>query len=73
MQYLKKEIKSRRAAGFGKIPPEVWKTRKFDNIILQLYNAVYKQNTIEKYRKGCILSFSKKGNFEITKNYYLLL
>ena len=27
------------------IPPEVWKTREFDNILLQHCNAVYNQNT----------------------------
>ena len=29
---LKKEIKNRKAVGLDKILPEVWKTRKFDNI-----------------------------------------
>ena len=29
-----KKIKSRKAASFDKIPSEVWKTRKFDNILL---------------------------------------
>ena len=29
-----KIIKGRKAAGFDEIPPEVWKTRKFDDIHL---------------------------------------
>ena len=29
---------------------------------------MYKQNTIEKWMKICILSSSKKGNLRITKN-----
>ena len=33
----------------------MWKTRKFIDLFLQLYNVVYKQNTTEKSRKGCIL------------------
>ena len=58
-QFLKEELdivlkknKSKRAAGLNKIPPEVWKTKKFDNILLQLCNVIYKQNTIEKWTKG---------------------
>ena len=43
--------------------------RKFDDILLRLCDTVYKQNTIEKWTKGCILSFPKKNNFEIAKNY----
>ena len=49
--------------------PEVWKTRKFDDIQLQLCNAVYNQNPIEIWMKGCILPFSKKGDLRIAKNY----
>ena len=41
-----KKIKSRKAAGFNKIPLHEWKTRKFDNI-LQLCNPVYEQNNRE--------------------------
>ena len=40
-----------------------------DNIFLQLYNAMSKQNSLEKWMKGCIFSFPKKDNFGITKNY----
>ena len=43
-----KKIKSRRAAGLNGIPPEVWKTRKFDNILLRSCSAVHEKNTIEK-------------------------
>ena len=45
------KIQGRNAAGLNKIPPEVWKTRKFDEILLSLCNAIYKQNTTEKWRK----------------------
>ena len=30
---------------------------------------MYKQNTIKKWTKGCILPFPKKGNLRIIKNY----
>ena len=43
-----------------KIPPEVWKTREFDNIQLRPSNAVYNQNTIYT---------SKKGDLRLAKNY----
>ena len=64
-----KEINSRKAAGFDKIPSEVWKTREFSNIQLRHCNDVYNQNTIDGWTKGLILSFVKKGNLRITKNY----
>ena len=35
----------------------------------QSSNDVYKQNTREKWTKGCILSFSKKVNLRSAKNY----
>ena len=38
------KIKNKKAAGLDKIPPEVWKTRKFDDILLRHCNAVYNQN-----------------------------
>ena len=47
---IQKKMKSRKAAGLNKISPEVWKTRKFDDV-LQLCNAMYKQNTIEEWTK----------------------
>ena len=64
-----RKIKNRRAAELGEIPPDVWKTRKFDDLLLQYCNAVYNQNTIERWAKGYILSFLKKGDLGIAKNY----
>ena len=29
-----KKIKTRKLAGLNEIPPEIWKTREFDNILL---------------------------------------
>ena len=42
-----RKIKNRKAAGLDEIPPEVWKTREFDDILLRHCNVVYNQNTIE--------------------------
>ena len=51
------------------IPPEVWKTRQFDDILLRHCNAVYNQNIIDNCTKGCILQFPKKDNLGLAKNY----
>ena len=63
------KIKNRKAAGLDEIPSEVWKTRQFDDILLQQCNAVYNQNIIERWMKGCILPFPKKGDLGLAKNY----
>ena len=64
-----RRIKNRKAAGLDEIPPEVWKTRQFDDILLRQCNAVYSQNRIERWMKGCILPFPKKGDLGLAKNY----
>ena len=64
-----KKIKNRKAAGLDEIPPEVWKIRQFDDILLRQCNAVYSQNRIERWMKGCILPFPKKGDHGLAKNY----
>ena len=64
-----RKIKNRKAAGLDKIPPEIWKTRQFDNILLRQCNAVYNQNRIERWMKGCILPFPKKCHLRLAKNY----
>ena len=42
-----RKIKNRKAVGLDEIPPEVWKTREFDDIQLRHCSAVYNQNTID--------------------------
>ena len=64
-----RKIKNRKAAGLDEIPPEVWKTRQFDEILLRHCNAVYNQNPIDRWMKGCILPFPKKGEIGLAKNY----
>ena len=65
-----RKIKNRKAAEFDEMPPEVWKTWEFNNILLQHCNAIYNQNTIDKWTKEYILPFPKKGDFGIAKNYW---
>ena len=64
-----RKIKNRKAAGLDEIPPEVWKTRQFDDILLWHCNAVYNQNPIDRWMKGCILPFPKKDDLGLAKNY----
>ena len=64
-----RKIKNRKAAGLDEIPPEVRKTRQFNDILLRQCNAVYNQNRIERWMKGCILPFPKKGDLGLAKNY----
>ena len=64
-----RKIKNRKAAGLDKIPPEVWKTRQFDDILLRQCNTVYNQNRIERWMKGCILPFPKKGDLGLAMTY----
>ena len=64
-----RKIKNKKAAGLDEIPPEVWKTRQFDDILLPHCNAVYNQNPIDRWTKGCILAFPKKGDLGLAKNY----
>ena len=47
----------------------VWKKREFDDILLRYCNTVYNQNTIDRWTKGCIPPFPKKGDLRIAKNY----
>ena len=64
------KIKNTKAADLNKIPPGVWKTRKFNDLLLWYYNAVYNQNTIERWTKGCILPFPREGDLGNAKNYF---
>ena len=64
-----RKIKNRKAAGLDEIPPEVWKITQFDDILLRHCNAVYNQNLIDRWMKGCIPPFPKKGDLGLAKNY----
>ena len=54
------KIKNRKAAGLDEMSPEVWKTRKFNDLLLQYCNTVYNQNTIERWTKSGILTFPQE-------------
>ena len=64
-----RKIKSRKTAGLDEITPEVSKPRQFDDILLRHCIPVYNQNTIDRWMKGCILPFPKKGDLGLAKNY----
>ena len=64
-----RKIKNRKAVGLVGIPPEVWKTRQFDDILLRQCNAVKNQNPIDRWMKGCILPFPKKDDLGLAMNY----
>ena len=64
-----RKIKNGKAAGLDEIPPEVWKTRQFDDILPRHCNAVYDQNPIDRWKKGCFLPFPTKGDLGLAKNY----
>ena len=66
---IQRKIKNRKAAGLDEIPQEAWKTREFNDILLRYCNAVYNQNTIDRWTKSCFFLFSKKGDLIIAKNY----
>ena len=66
---IMKKIKNRKAAGLDEIPPEEWKTRKLDDILLRHCNSIYNQNPIDRWVKGWILPFPIKGDLRLTKNY----
>ena len=64
-----KKMKNKKAAGLDEIPPEVWKTGKFNDLLLYYCNAVYNEHVIQSWMKGCILPFPKKGDLSLTNNY----
>ena len=43
-----RKIKNRKAAGLNEIPPEVWKTKQINNILLRYCKSVYNQNPIDR-------------------------
>ena len=65
---VQRKIRNRKAAGLDKIPPEVWKPRVFENILLRHCNAVYNHNTKDRWTKRYVLPFLMKGDLGIAKN-----
>ena len=52
--------------------PKVWKTEKFNDLVLYYCNEVYKGNVIQSWTEGCILPFPKKGELGRTSNYRVI-
>ena len=63
-----RKIKNRKTVWLDEIPPEVWKTRQFDDILLWHCNTIYNQNTIDRWTNGCILTFPKKEDLGLAEN-----
>ena len=53
------KIKNRKATSLHGIPPEVWKIRKFNDLLLQYCNAVYNQNIRDGQNAASSLSSRK--------------
>ena len=54
-----RKIKNRKAARLDEIPPEVWKTRQFDDTLPRHCNTVYNQNPREGWRAASSLSLKR--------------
>ena len=61
------KIKNRKSTDLHKIPPEIWKTKKFDVLLLPYCNAVITRAQ-QKTTKDCILPFPNEGDLGIAKN-----
>ena len=57
-----KKLKNKKASKLDGIPPEVWKIRKFNDLLLYYCNEVYDGNVIHSWTEGCILPFPKKSD-----------
>ena len=65
---LKKNL-NKIAASLDVIPPEVWKTRKFNDLLLRYCYTINNQNKIDRWTKGHIFAFPMKNDLRIAKNY----
>ena len=45
------KIKNRKADCLDEIPPKIWNTGKFGDLLLWFYNVVYNQNLIQRFKK----------------------
>ena len=64
-----KNFKNKTAAELDGITPKVWKTGKFNDLLLYYCNEVYNENVTQSWTEGCILPFPKKGSLGQTSNY----
>ena len=55
-----RKIKTRKTAGLEEIPPDVWKTSEFDDVLLRRCNAIHNKNLTDRWRKGMHLPFPKE-------------
>ena len=64
-------MKIKKTAGLDEIPPEVWKTSRFDDLLLRYCNTIYNQNATERDEQKAVSSFSPlKSDLRFAKNYW---
>ena len=64
-----RKLNNNKAVGLDGVPPEVWKTRSFNDILLKSCNTVYRQSHIQAFSEDCTIPFPKKGDISTTINY----
>ena len=69
LEKVKERLKCNKGFGLDKIPPEVWKSGAFDDLLLEWCNNVYNGACIAKWTEGSISPFPKKGDLGVTLNY----
>ena len=69
LETVLKKLKNKKAPRLDEIPPEVWKTRRFNDILLKSCTSLYNQSSIQIWTEGCILPFPKKGDLSLATNY----
>ena len=62
------KIKNRKATGLDEILPEIWKTRKFGDLLLCYGNTVYPEHNRDGQKAASSFS-TQESNFGIAKNY----
>ena len=62
-------LKNRKPQGLMRFPQKYGRPDNFDDILFRQCNAVYNQNPIDRWMKGCIFPFPKKGDLRLAKNY----
>ena len=69
LETVLKKLKNKKAPRLDEIPPEVWKTRRFNDILLKSCTSLYNRSSIQIWTEGCILPFPKKGDLSLATNY----
>ena len=55
-----KKLENKKAAGLDGISPEIWKTGKFNDLLLYYCNKVYNRNANQSWTEGLYCPFQRK-------------